>query len=151
MSKKVTAQVKLQIPAGKANPAPPVGPALGQHGVNIMDFCKQFNAKTQSQAKDGLVIPVIITIYADRTFSFILKTPPAAILLKKAAGLHTEKKKGSGAHKPGKEKVGKVTRKQVEDIAKLKMPDMTAASLAAAVRTIEGTARSMGIEVSDGK
>jgi large subunit ribosomal protein L11 len=147
MAKKVTGQVKLQIPAGKANPAPPVGPALGQHGVNIMDFCKQFNAQTQAQAKDGLIIPVIITVFSDRTFSFTLKTPPAAVLLKKAAGLHTETKKGSGAHKPGKEKVGKVTKKQVEDIAKMKLNDMTAASLEAAMRTIEGTARSMGIEV----
>jgi large subunit ribosomal protein L11 len=147
MAKKVSGQVKLQIPAGKANPAPPVGPALGQHGVNIMDFCKQFNAATQAQAKDGLIIPVIITVYSDRSFSYTLRTPPAAVLLKKAAGLHTDKKKGSGAHKPGKEKVGKVTRKQVEDIAKLKMSDLTAASLEAAMRTVEGTARSMGIEV----
>ena len=145
--KKVTGQVKLQIPAGKANPAPPVGPALGQHGVNIMEFCKQFNAQTQAQAKDGLIIPVIITIFHDRSFAFQLKTPPAAILLKKAAGLHTEKKKGSGAHNPGKEKVGKVTRKQLEQIAKMKSPDMTAGSLEAAMRTIEGTARSMGIEI----
>jgi large subunit ribosomal protein L11 len=147
MAKKVAGQVKLQIPAGKANPAPPVGPALGQHGVNIMDFCKQFNAATQPQAKDGLIIPVIITVYSDRSFSFTLRTPPAAILLKKAAGLHTDKKKGSGAHKPGKEKVGKVTRKQVEEIAKLKMGDMTAATLEAAIRTVEGTARSMGLDV----
>ena len=145
--KKITGQVKLQIPAGKANPAPPVGPALGQHGVNIMEFCKQFNAQTQAQAKDGLIIPVIITIFQDRSFAFQLKTPPAAILLKKAAGLHTEKKKGSGAHQPGKEKVGRVTRKQVEQIARLKMPDMTAGGLEAAMRTIEGTARSMGIEI----
>jgi large subunit ribosomal protein L11 len=145
--KKVTGQVKLQIPAGKANPAPPVGPALGQHGVNIMEFCKQFNAQTQAQAKDALIIPVIITIYQDRSFSFLLKTPPAAILLKKAAGLHTEKKKGSGSHLPGKEKVGKVTKKQLEQIAKMKMTDMTAGSLEAAMRTIEGTARSMGIEI----
>jgi large subunit ribosomal protein L11 len=145
--KKITGQVKLQIPAGKANPAPPVGPALGQHGVNIMEFCKQFNAQTQAQAKDALIIPVIITIYADRTFSFQLKTPPAAVLLKKAAGLHTEKKKGSGAHSPGKEKIGSVTREQVEQIAKMKMQDMTAGSLEAAMRTVEGTARSMGIEV----
>jgi large subunit ribosomal protein L11 len=145
--KKITGQVKLQIPAGKANPAPPVGPALGQHGVNIMDFCKQFNAQTQAQAKDALIIPVVITIYQDRSFSFQLKTPPAAVLLKKAAGLHTEKKKGSGAHSPGKEKVGKVTRKQVEQIAKLKMPDLTAGSVEAAMKTIEGTARSMGIDV----
>jgi large subunit ribosomal protein L11 len=145
--KKITAQVKLQIPAGKANPAPPVGPALGQHGVNIMEFCKQFNAQTQAQAKEGLIIPVLITIYHDRSFSFVLKTPPAAILLKKAAGLHTEKKKGSGAHQPGKDTVGRVTRKQVEEIATLKMKDMTAGSLEAAVNTIAGTARSMGIEV----
>jgi large subunit ribosomal protein L11 len=145
--KKVTGQVKLQIPAGKANPAPPVGPALGQHGVNIMEFCKQFNAQTQQQAKEGLIIPVIITIFADRSFTFVLKTPPAAILLKKAAGLHTDKKKGSGSHKPGKEKVGQVTKKQVEGIAKLKIQDMTAGSLEAAMRTIEGTALSMGIEV----
>jgi len=145
--KKVTGQVKLQIPAGKANPAPPVGPALGQHGVNIMEFCKQFNAQTQAQAKDALIIPVIITIYQDRSFSFVLKTPPAAILLKKAAGLHTEKKKGSGSHKPGKEMVAKVTRKQVEQIARMKMVDMTAGSLEAAMRTVEGTALSMGIEV----
>jgi large subunit ribosomal protein L11 len=145
--KKVTGQVKLQLPAGKANPAPPVGPALGQHGVNLMEFCKQFNAATQAQMKDALVIPVIITIYQDRSFSLTLKTPPAAILLKKAAKLHTDKKKGSGAHKPGKEIVGKVTKKQVEEIAKLKMPDLTAGSLEAAIRTIEGTARSMGIQV----
>jgi len=145
--KKVTGQVKLQIPAGKANPAPPIGPALGQQGVNIMEFCKQFNAATQQQAKEGLIIPVIITVYQDRSFTFILKTPPAAVLLKKAAGLHTEKKKGSGAHKPGKEKVGQVTKKQLEDIAKLKLNDTTAGSVEAAMRTIAGTARSMGIEV----
>jgi large subunit ribosomal protein L11 len=112
-----------------------------------MEFCKQFNAQTQAQAKDGLIIPVIITIYQDRSFSFQLKTPPAAILLKKAAGLHTEKKKGSGAHQPGKEKVGQVTRLQLEQIAKLKMQDMTAGSVEAAMRTVEGTARSMGIEI----
>ena len=147
MAKKITAQIKLQIPAGKANPAPPVGPALGQHGVNIMEFCKQFNAQTQAQAKDALIIPVVISVFSDRSFSFALKTPPAAILLKKAAGLHTEKKKGSGAHNPGKEKVGKVTQKQVQEIAKMKMVDMTAATLEAAIRTVEGTARSMGIEV----
>ena len=145
--KKVTGQVKLQIPAGKANPAPPIGPALGQQGVNIMEFCKQFNAATQAQAKEGLIIPVIITVYQDRSFTFLLKTPPAAVLLKKAAGLHTEKKKGSGAHKPGKEKVGQVTRKQLEDIAKLKINDTTTGSLAAAMNTIAGTARSMGIEI----
>jgi large subunit ribosomal protein L11 len=145
--KKVTGQVKLQIPAGKANPAPPIGPALGQQGVNIMEFCKQFNAATQAQAKEGLIIPVIITVYQDRSFTFLLKTPPAAVLLKKAAGLHTDKKKGSGAHKPGKEKVGQVTRKQLEDIAKLKINDTTAGSLTAAMNTIAGTARSMGIEI----
>ena len=147
--KKVTGQVKLQIPAGKANPAPPIGPALGQQGVNIMEFCKQFNAATQAQAKEGLIIPVIITVYQDRSFTFILKTPPAAVLLKKAAGLHTDKKKGSGAHKPGKEKVGQVKRKQLEDIARLKMPDMTAGSLESAMATIAGTARSMGIDIGD--
>jgi large subunit ribosomal protein L11 len=146
--KKVTGQVKLQIPAGKANPAPPIGPALGQQGVNIMEFCKQFNAQTQAQAKEGLIIPVIITVYQDRSFTFVLKTPPAAVLLKKAAGLHTEKKKG-GAHKPGKEKVGQVKRKQLEDIARLKMPDMTAGSLEAAMASIAGTARSMGIDIVD--
>jgi large subunit ribosomal protein L11 len=145
--KKVTGQVKLQIPAGKANPAPPIGPALGQQGVNIMEFCKQFNAKTQAEAKEGLIIPVIITVYQDRSFTFILKTPPAAILIKKAAGLHTEKKKGSGAKKPGKEKVGQITRKQLEEIAKKKIQDTTAASLEAAMNTIAGTARSMGIDI----
>jgi large subunit ribosomal protein L11 len=145
--KKVTGQVKLQIPAGKANPAPPVGPALGQQGVNIMEFCKQFNAATQAQMKEALIIPVIITVYQDRSFTFILKTPPASILLKKAAGLHTEKKKGSGSKKPGKEKVGQIPRKKLEEIAKLKMNDMTAGSLEAAKRTVEGTALSMGIDV----
>jgi large subunit ribosomal protein L11 len=139
MAKKVMAQVKLQCPAGQANPAPPVGPALGQHGVNIMDFCKQFNAKTQKQA--GLIIPVIITIYADRSFSFILKTPPAAVLLKKAAKIE----KGSGI--PNKVKVGKVTRAQLEEIAKIKMPDLNCNDLDAAVRVVEGTARQMGLEV----
>src|SRR6201991_4266518 len=114
MAKKVQAQIKLQIPAGKANPAPPVGPALGQQGVNIMEFCKQFNAATQAQMKEALIIPVIITVYQDRSFTFILKTPPASILLKKAAGLHTEKKKGSGSHKPGKDKVGQITRAKLE-------------------------------------
>ena len=145
--KKVTGQVKLQIPAGKANPAPPIGPALGQQGVNIMEFCKQFNAKTQAEAKESLIIPVIITVYQDRSFTFILKTPPAAILIKKAAGLHTEKKKGSGAKKPGKEKVGQITRKQLEEIAQKKIQDTTAASLEACMSTIAGTARSMGIDV----
>ncbi len=139
--KKVIGQIKLQVPAGKANPSPPVGPALGQHGVNIMEFCKAFNARTQAQAKDGLIIPVVITVYADRSFSFITKTPPASVLLLKAA------KKEKGAHNPKKEKVGQVTKAQVEEIAKLKMPDLNAGSLEAACRTIEGTARSMGIEV----
>jgi large subunit ribosomal protein L11 len=139
MAKKVTGYIKLQIPAGAATPAPPVGPALGQHGVNIMEFCKTFNARTQGQ--QGLIIPVVITVYSDRTFTFITKTPPAAILLLRAAGLQ----KGSGV--PNKTKVGKVTKKQVEEIAKTKMPDLNAASLEAAIRTVEGTARSMGIEV----
>ena len=143
--KKLQAVVKLQIPAGKANPSPPVGPALGQHGVNIMEFCKGFNAQTGKE--EGLILPVVVSIYQDRSFTFVVKTPPAAILIKKALGLHTEKKKGSGAHKPGKEKVGQVTRKKLEEIAKLKMPDMTAGSLEAAMRTVEGTARSMGIEI----
>jgi large subunit ribosomal protein L11 len=149
MAKKVTGQVKLQIPAGKANPAPPVGPALGQHGVNIMEFCKQFNAATQAQAKDSLIIPVIITIYADRSFSFILKTPPAAVLIKKALGLHTEKKKGSGAHKPGKEKVGTISRKKLEEIAKMKIQDTNAGSIEAAINTLAGTCRSMGVDVTE--
>ena len=139
MAKKITGYIKLQIPAGQATPAPPVGPALGQQGVNIMEFCKTFNART---AKDqGLIIPVVITVFSDRSFTFITKTPPAAILLLRAAGLP----KGSGV--PNKNKVGKVTKKQVEDIAKLKMPDLNAASLEAAVKTVEGTARSMGIEI----
>ena len=139
MAKKVQAMVKLQIPAGNANPAPPVGPALGQHGVNIMDFCKQFNAKTQAQA--GLIIPVVLTIYSDRSFTFVLKTPPAAVLLKRAAGLA----KASGV--PNRNKVGKVTAAQVNEIATLKMPDLNAASVAAAESMVRGTARSMGIEV----
>src|SRR5919204_1809815 len=139
MAKPVQAIVKLQCNAGNATPAPPVGPALGQHGINIMEFCKQFNARTQAQS--GLVIPVIITVYNDRSFTFITKTPPAAVLLLRAAGIQ----KGSGV--PNKNKVGKVTRKQVEEIAKTKMPDLNAASLDAAIKTVEGTARSMGIEV----
>jgi large subunit ribosomal protein L11 len=139
MAKKITGYVKLQIPAGEATPAPPVGPALGQQGVNIMDFCKSFNARTMPQK--GLIIPVVITVYADRSYSFITKTPPAAILLLKAAGVP----KGSGT--PNKEKVGKVTRQQVEEIAKTKMPDLNASDLPSAIRVIEGTARSMGIEV----
>jgi len=139
VAKKVMTQIKLQIPAGQANPAPPVGPALGQHGVNIMDFCKAFNAATQQQS--GTITPVVITVYQDRSFSFITKTPPAAVLLLKAAGLA----KGSG--EPNRNKVGRVTRKQVEEIATTKMPDLNASSLEMAMRMIEGTARSMGIEV----
>ena len=147
MAKKVTALIKLQVPAGKANPAPPVGPALGQHGLNIMAFCKEFNARTQDQA--GMIIPILITAYADKSFTFVTKTPPASILLKKAAGLRTEKKPGSGAKNPGKEKVGKVTRKQVADIAKLKAPDLNCYDAEVGIRTVAGTARSMGIEVVD--
>ena len=139
MAKKITGMIKLQIPAGAATPAPPVGPALGQAGVNIMDFVKNFNARTASQA--GLIIPVVITVYADRSYTFITKTPPAPILLIKAAGIQ----KGSG--EPNRKKVGTVTRAQVEEIAKTKMPDLNAASLEAAIKTIEGTARSMGLEI----
>lgn len=139
MAKKVAAYIKLQIPAGQANPSPPVGPALGQHGMNIMEFCKAFNARTQD--KVGYIIPVVITVFADRSFSFITKTPPASTLLLKAAGLE----KGSG--EPNVNKVGKVSRKQIEEIANTKMPDLNAASLEAAMQIIEGTARSMGIEV----
>ena len=141
MAKKVTGFVKLQVPAGAANPAPPVGPALGQHGVNIMEFCKQFNARTQGQP--GMIIPVEITVFADRSFTFITKTPPAAILLKKAAGIDR------GAAAPNRDKVGRVTRKQVREIAELKMPDLNAASVESAMRMIEGTARSMGFQVVD--
>ena len=141
MAKKVVAEVKLQIPAGQANPSPPVGPALGQRGVNIMEFCKQFNAKTQAQP--GMIIPVIITVYADRSFTFITKTPPASVLLKKAAGVE------KGAADPKRAKVGKVTRAQVREIAELKRPDLSAESLEAAMRTVEGTARSVGLDVVD--
>ncbi|OIP95359.1 MAG: 50S ribosomal protein L11 [Syntrophobacteraceae bacterium CG2_30_61_12] len=139
MAKKVMANIKLQVPAGQANPSPPIGPALGQHGVNIMEFCKSFNAKTQGE--EGMIIPVVITVYADRSFSFITKTPPASILLKKAAQV------AKGSNEPNRTKVGKVTRAQLEDIAKLKMPDLNAREVPAAARTIAGTARSMGIEV----
>jgi large subunit ribosomal protein L11 len=139
--KKVTGQIKLQVPAGKANPSPPVGPALGQHGVNIMEFCKSFNARTQAQAGDGLIIPVVITVYSDRSFTFETKTPPASILLLKAAGIE----KGSG--EPNKNKVGKVTAKQVKDIAAMKLPDLNTTSLDSAIRSVSGTARSMGIEI----
>ena len=141
MAKKVVAEVRLQIPAGAANPAPPVGPALGQAGVNIMEFCKQFNAATQGS--QGLVIPVVITVYQDKSFTFILKSPPAAVLIKKAAGL------ASGAHTPGRETVGKVTRKDLEEIANIKKADMNSRDMDAAVKVLAGTARSMGVEVVD--
>jgi large subunit ribosomal protein L11 len=145
--KKVTGYIKLQIPAGKANPAPPVGPALGQHGVNIMDFCKQFNARTQAQAKDEVTIPVVITVFSDRSFTFVTKTPPAAVLIKKAAGLSTAKKPGSGSKEPNKVKVGKINKKQLRDIATMKLPDLNTTNVESAMRTIAGTARSMGVEV----
>ncbi len=141
MAKRITAMVKLQIPAGKATPAPPVGPALGQHGVNIMDFCKAFNGKTSGKDQEGLIIPVVITVYHDRSFAFITKTPPASVLLKRAAGIA----KGSG--EPNRNKVGKVTEKQIEEIAKTKMPDLNCRDLMAAVATVKGTARSMGIDI----
>ncbi|HAR45757.1 MAG: 50S ribosomal protein L11 [Nitrospirae bacterium GWC2_57_13] len=141
MAKEITAKIKLQVPAGKANPAPPVGPALGQHGVNIMEFCKSFNAQTQKLGET--IIPVIITVYADRSFTFITKTPPAGELLKKAAGII----KGSGV--PNKDKVGKVTRAQVREIAQQKLPDLNTLDVEAAMRTIEGSARSMGLEIAD--
>src|SRR6516165_8353315 len=140
MAKKITGYLKLQVPAGSANPSPPVGPALGQQGVNIMEFCKAFNAQTQSLEK-GLPTPVVITVYSDRSFTFILKTPPASVLIRKAIGIE----KGSG--RPNTQKVGKIRRKQLEDIAKIKMPDLTAADLDAAVNTIAGSARSMGVDV----
>ena len=139
--KKVAAMIKLQIPAAKATPAPPVGPALGQHGVNIMEFCKQFNAKTTARDQEALIIPVVVTVYQDRTFTFVTKTPPAAVLLKRAANIA----KGSG--EPNKNKVGTVTQKQVAEIARLKMPDLNTASLEAAIKTVKGTARSMGLDV----
>ena len=139
MAKKVVTNIKLQVPAGAANPSPPIGPALGQHGVNIMEFCKQFNAKTQGQ--EGMIIPVVITVFSDRSFTFITKTPPAAILLKKAAQI------AKGSSEPNRNKVAKVSKSQVEEIAKLKMPDLNARDLEAAVATISGTARSMGIEI----
>ena len=139
MAKKIIATIKVQCPAGQANPSPPVGPALGQHGVNIMEFCKAFNARTQEQ--QGLIIPAVVTVYADRTFTFITKTPPAAVLLKRAAKIA----KGSG--EPNKEKVGQVSRAQVQEIAEIKLPDLNANDIAAAMRIIEGTARSMGLKV----
>jgi large subunit ribosomal protein L11 len=140
MAKKVQGYIKLQVPAGSANPAPPIGPALGQQGVNIMEFCKQFNAQTAKMEK-GLPIPVVITVYSDRSFTFIMKTPPASVLIRKALGLE----KGSGT--PNTAKVGRITRAQLEEIARLKQPDLTAADLSAAVRTIAGSARSMGVDV----
>ena len=139
MAKKVIGEIKLQIPAGQANPSPPVGPALGQRGVNIMEFCKSFNAATQSQ--QGMIIPVIITVYADRSFTFVTKTPPASVLLKKAAGVE------KGSSDPGKVKVGKVTRSQVREIAELKLKDLTAKDLVAAEKSVEGTAHSLGLEI----
>ena len=139
MAKKITGYIKLQIPAGKANPSPPIGPALGQHGVNIMEFCKAFNAKTQ--AEEGTITPVVITVFADRSFTFITKTPPAAVLIKKAIDLK------SGSAVPNKTKVGKLTKDQVREIAQKKLPDLNAASIEAAMRTIEGTARSMGVDI----
>ena len=139
MAKKITGYIKLQVPAGKDNPSPPIGPALGQHGVNIMEFCKAFNAKTQ--ADEGTITPVVITVYADRSFSFITKTPPVPVLIKKALGI------ASGSAVPNKTKVGKLTKAQVEEIAKKKMPDLNAASIEAAMRTVEGTARSMGVDI----
>jgi large subunit ribosomal protein L11 len=141
MAKEITAKIKLQVPAGKANPAPPVGPALGQHGVNIMEFCKAFNARTQKMG--DTIIPVVISVYSDRSFTFITKTPPAAELLKKAAGIV----KGSGV--PNKDKVGKVTRAQIKEIAQTKLPDLNAASVESAMRMIEGSAKSMGLEITD--
>jgi large subunit ribosomal protein L11 len=145
--KKVTGYVKLQLPADKANPSPPVGPALGQHGVNIMGFCKEFNAKTANQG--DMIIPVVITVFSDRSFTFILKTPPASVLLKKAAGLPTSKKPGAGSKEPNKNKVGTVTKAQLKELAALKIQDTNAASVEAAMRSIAGTARSMGIEIKD--
>ena len=139
MAKKVIANIKLQVPAGQANPSPPIGPALGQHGVNIMEFCKSFNAKTQGQ--EGMIIPVVLTVYADRSFTYVTKTPPASVLLKKAAKI------AKGSSEPNRDKVGQVNRKQVEEIARLKMPDLNTANLEAAMKIIEGTARSMGITI----
>ena len=145
--KKVTGQIKLQLPAGKANPAPPVGPALGQHGVNIMGFCKEFNAKTQAQ--DGMIIPVVITVYSDRSFTFELRTPPASVLIKKELGLQITGKPGSGSPRPHKDKIGKITQAQIKKLAEMKIQDTNAASLEACMRSIAGTARSMGVDVVD--
>ncbi len=143
MAKKITGFIKLQLPAGEATPAPPVGPALGQHGVNIMEFVKQFNAKSVGQVEKGTILPVVITVFGDRSFSFILKTPPAAVLIKKKIGL------AKGSATPNKEKVGQITKTQLEEIAKVKMPDLNAGSLSAAMKSIAGSARSMGVEVVD--
>lgn len=145
--KKVIGQIKLQVPAGKANPSPPVGPALGQHGLNIMQFCKEFNARTQGQ--EGMIIPAVITVYADRTFSFVTKTPPASILIKKEAKMRTEGKPGTGSPEPNKKKVGKLTKEQVRRIAEIKLPDLNCESIESAMRTVEGSARSMGVEIVD--
>ena len=150
MAKKVMAKIKLQVPAGKANPAPPVGPSLGQHGVNIMEFCKQFNARTQEQAKDGLLIPVEITVFQDRSFTFITKSPPASILIKKAIGLHLNKKPSSGSREPGKLKVGKITWDQCKEIAQIKIQDLNTDDLEQATHSVAGTARSMGVDVVQG-
>ena len=145
MAKKITAVVKVQAPAGKANPSPPIGPALGPYGINIMGFCKEFNARTQGQ--DGMTIPALITVYSDRSFTFITKTPPASVLIKKAAGLKMDKKPGGGAKMAGKEKVGKITKVQLKKIAEVKIGDMNCYSLDAAMRSVAGTARSMGVDV----
>ena len=147
MAKKVTGFIKLQIPAGKANPSPPVGPALGQHGVNIMEFCKSFNARTQGG--EAMMIPVVITVYSDRSFTFITKTPPTPMLIKKTAGLALAKKPGSGSKQPNKVKVGSISQKQVREIATQKLPDLNTSSVESAMRTVAGTARSMGIDVTD--
>jgi len=145
--KKVTGQIKLQLPAGKANPAPPVGPALGQHGVNIMGFCKEFNARTSSQ--EGMIIPVVISVFSDRSFTFELRTPPASVLIKKELGLQITGKPGSGSPRPHKDKIGKLTQSQIKKLAEQKIQDTNAASLEAAMRSIAGTARSMGVDVVD--
>jgi large subunit ribosomal protein L11 len=145
MAKKVVGQIKLQLPAGQANPSPPVGPALGQHGVNIMGFCKEFNAKTQKDA--GLIIPVVISVYQDRSFTFVTKTPPAAVLIKKELGLKIGKKPGSGSARPNKEKVGKITQAQLRSIAELKIQDTNAGSIETCMKSLAGTARSMGVDV----